>query len=130
MREIKFRARALNGDLIYFSLYEVTNYFPSDDVFYVGGIPCKVGSEEQHTGLKDKNGKEIYEGDIVSCHYWRDQHAKGLSFGKIQWCEGDAMFEVYWIGGVSTYGETDMLDISSHLEVIGNIYESPHLLDK
>ena len=64
MREVKFRAWQDNG-----FIYQASNmvqdankfwqklYYDLDDKFIM-----------QYTGLKDKNGKEIYEGDIIKCH--------------------------------------------------------------
>lgn len=77
----------------------------------------------QYTGLKDKNGKEIYEGDIVEWKYLKTWHKN----------------EVRWVGGgfvVTTSGFKDDLNEPQDLllvsilscEIIGNIYENPELL--
>lgn len=69
----------------------------------------------QYTGLKDKNGKEIYESDIVS-----DAH----TIFKIIWYKGRFDFER--ISGAFQYPYFG--DNCSRMEIIGNIFENPDLL--
>jgi len=69
----------------------------------------------QFTGLKDINGVEIYEGDIVLHH----DHPQPLPRVAIEWNDKTARFEPR-IGLMSEAGEW--------LEVIGNVYENPELL--
>lgn len=73
----------------------------------------------QYTGLKDKNGKEIWEGDIVK---W--ETFKGI--GEVFWDSDNA-----WWGLRDHDGEGSWLSGSNSVcEVIGNIYENPDLLEK
>jgi len=88
----------------------------------------------QFTGLKDKNGKEIYEGDIVRYRIYytnffrtkpnsnhHDEH-----IGIVEWRNDSACF---WING-KTWTEFDWIKIIASVKVIGNIYENPELLNK
>ena len=78
----------------------------------------------QCTGLKDKNGKLIYEGDIVRFYS----------------LYGHVTFEIKWSEEFATFGyeddETDfselgrLYDEAAFVEVLGNIYENPELLKK
>lgn len=75
----------------------------------------------QDTGLKDKNGKEIYEGDVVK-GYWWENGERHRHIGKVVY--GSASFKAV---GVKQYkGMAD--ELNSVYEVIGNIHENPELL--
>ena len=78
----------------------------------------------QYTGKKDKNEKEIYEGDIISIEY-----GKGI----VEYSEKQAMFIINWIGDNEAYNESLAYNPRNYIcgktrkdiEVIGNIYENP-----
>lgn len=76
----------------------------------------------QSTGLKDKNGKEIFEGDIVD---YKGREAV------VKWHGSYASFIYRFVDGLKErFSEWDPLFLACYnFEVIGNIYENPELLE-
>ena len=118
MREIKFRGKHIETGRWVYGYYVCTHnrhriIYEDYEGFYCEEevIPETVG---QYTGLKDKNGKEIYEGDIILFNNFGD------TLDKV----------VYSSGCFHTSGRGYLLDKIREIEVIGNIYENPELLEE
>ncbi|AGF56443.1 putative phage protein (TIGR01671 family) [Clostridium saccharoperbutylacetonicum] len=81
----------------------------------------------QYTGLKDKNGKEIYEGDIIDASYINPMNKEVVK--KHYLIEyGEGQYKAKLIGS-SPYGDTWINFINEKGTVIANIYENPELLE-
>lgn len=85
--------------------------------------PCKVGVKilMQFTGLHDKNGVPIYEGDILG--YW------GQAKWPIKWFDGSARFGFYYLDNPEIPQFFVNPKEVRKKQVIGNIYENPELLN-
>ena len=130
MREIKFRGkRKDDGEWVhgYYAVIENKHIIIDDGRFqdaegtihrgsYFEVIPETVG---QFTGLLDRNGKEIYEGDIVR-GIWQVNH-KDVREGVVNYWE---KFGLYGLNDNSSLVSI----VWSGCEVIGNIHENPELL--
>ena len=130
MREIKFRAWHKKRKKFYEVLHlHLKNYMNESDWATVKGydiihqtdVHIQLQPKDciilQYTGLKDCDGTDIYEGDIVDCESF---------IVPIQWSTyGHAFFTI------GTPPREDRLTVghAKHLEVIGNIYENPELLE-
>lgn len=89
-----------------------------------GWVEVHGESIGQYTGLHDKNGKEIYEGDVIQLvHPFKDRQYTG----KIIFERGSFIAEDFWMTHYDN--PSDFTEGLEHVEVIGNIYEHPHLLE-
>ena len=137
MREIKFRAWDKTENRMARNVEELK--FNSKGIYAVVlnhlGFEMRRRANDvelmQYTGLKDKNGKEIYEGDVVRTHFSFGHEVTQEPF-IIKWNKERAMFE----GSKPKPLENDYLVTFSFFpeqrflyEIIGNIHENPELLE-
>lgn len=123
MREIKFRQAIFkNGEFHHWNYWGFVGYRNE----FVGPIAIlgihneyEVKESQQYIGLPDKNGGEIYEGDIVSV--WDEAYS-------IRWGNGGFFAEGYCMGSQDNPEDFFSEDAVDNCEVIGNIYENPELL--
>lgn len=145
MREILFRGKTLLGNWVEGDLLQYLGYGKTHIVQHYKGaggqevVPETVG---QYTGLTDKNGKKIFEGDIVRTQPFSDkpysskakykQHIGVVKYRirhfKNQFYEQN--YEGGWIAKIIDYGKFTCCNWNEFFkcEVIGNIYDNPELL--
>ena len=142
MREILFRGKRANngewveGDLLQIKYYnkpiiecKIMPQAPVSSAYPV--LPETVG---QFTGLTDKNGKKIFEGDIVKCtdtindFEFNAVVEFGNPNGEYNWG-----YQLKFISGEESNFDilcwVDMKETGAYIEIIGNIYDNPELME-
>ena len=111
MREIKFRAWSIEKKYMVWCAVE----------FRPDRVKCTLldGTWEymQFTGLKDKNGKEVFEGDVVK-----------TATGEIAQVSWDDFFVGFTLKTISKWNPKSVWN--DQVEIIGNVYENPELIEK
>ena len=139
MREILFRGKTKDGEWVYWNEFGIINFDLTDTEIALYAkdlfdelIPETIG---QFTGLTDKNGKKIFEGDIVRVkgketeENWKDYD----EFGKVIFENGAFLVKVGKVfNGKKYFSEVHCRYMTTadwvEREVIGNVFENKELL--
>ena len=144
MRDIEFRGkRTDNGEWVYGYVYRC-DWAGKENVYIIPHYDSALHLIEvdpetvgQYTGLKDKNGTKIFEGDILKGFNYPYKYEEEFNyFAEVLWFENSPAFGIYTlknpkskVSGISE-GNTDYMEdwIPNSWEVIGNIYDNSELL--
>lgn len=137
MREIKFRGmRVDNDEWVYGCLINNTpdgRIFIQEDIYSLDPKQIKKDTVGQFTGLYDKNGKEIYEGDVfadengVDVVVFNDGCFRLNLYEWYEYCLDGSAYEDRWSVVDSIPINVFTLDGE---EIIGNIYDNPELIER
>ncbi len=128
MREILFRAKRIDngkwveGDLDHCVVVGETHIRRIEDNLSTTTYKIVPKTVCQYTGLADKDGRKIFEGDICKIHSDSIDEEDGCF--SVEWDEGDARFALYGEGLTVDFGNYH----GHECEVIGNIFDNPNLL--
>ena len=119
-REIKFRAFTMpECEMVYSDEYkEIDKENPLAEFFN-----CQTDNIMQYTGLKDKNGKDIYEGDIVECGYGKGKIVFKSGCFMVEWIDDKEAYLEFLFSRKGMYIRKD----DEQFVLIGNIYENQEI---
>lgn len=125
-REIKYQAwDRVNQVMFNVARFDFADYTVYSHLFGKGTLAedCDI---REYTGLKDKKGVEIYEGDIVGIEFGDVYHYAIVKYSGWYWYA-----DVVFVKDIIQFEEfCDERDMSADCKVLGNIYENPELLER
>ena len=126
MREILFRGKRTHGDEWVVGSLRIDKFENDKEYLCCEINQCDVYPETvgQYTGLTDKNGKKIFEGDIVAGALSWLEHKKN---GTVAFRDGS--FGLLWYRGEAEQFNAFTSMCNIEYEVIGNIHDNPELLN-
>ena len=136
MREIRFRGKRVdNGEWVFgwVSFQHNRAFIHSDDMPYDNAVEVDPATVGQFTGLKDKSGREIYEGDIVEVNYTvkyidpDKQDEEHTAITRVYWNDFRASFALEF----HKFANDDLYRFvrDKYAEVVGNAHDNPELLE-
>lgn len=114
----RYRKEWLYGNLVQYK----------DGSYGIDGVPVDPDTVGQFTGLLDKNGKEIYEGDIITV---RGRYPRVVLWDKMMWALMPTEYyhdEVFWVMNLQHPGVDWWEEFADEFEIIGNIHDNPSLI--
>jgi len=119
-REIKFRA--WNAQMMLNRTLHDRNWYSRDNKCVCGAMPndARIMIIMQFIGAQDKNGKDIYEGDIIDDRF--------VGVGRVEYIDKVGAFRINYENGRAKWFIDFLDDEYGRIEVIGNIHETPELL--
>ena len=134
MREILFRGKTSDGEWVEGDVLQ-TRYHSGHIEYQImpqtpvsSAVPVLPETVGQYTGLTDRNGKRIFEGDICKFKRFNDVH-----IGKVVFNVTTASFIMWYQPIVGAYGEKAtqkmLLSVCDNIEGIGNMHDNPELME-
>ena len=124
MRDIKFRAWDIIQECYYYNVQGTHDSYIADSFQNI--LDNEYLITEQYTGLKDKNGVEIYENDIINVLDGEDVEDPYYAYLEIRYDQGKFYFHNAYAVTFDDVLDGEILDV----EVIGNIHENADLLEE
>ena len=132
MRDILFKAKTFNDKWVQGLLAHTDNkWYISNKEGMPFAFDVRPETIGQYTGLKDKNGIKIYEGDIVKFDEYKYEKLVQSIISEIKWCEELCSLSLVVSERQGTRGTlSHLLDYNKEVRVIGNIFDNPELLEQ
>jgi uncharacterized phage protein (TIGR01671 family) len=127
-REIKFRGKRIDNKKWVYGFLADEDYINDIDSIDLSSIEVDIDTVCEFTGLLDKNGKEIYEGDIISVNGKYPKLVKYIDDYACFCLANITDLNKKWISPWQQVSPSWWNDFKREIRVIGNMYDHPELI--